>query len=200
MLPNENDIAKAICCPNGCNDWRQCSAKRMIENGAVDAVLSLFQGSVKIKVIKHGHSSKANPTPEYRAWSAMKTRCFNVRARSYKDYGGRGITVCPYWRISFENFLADVGHRPSKFHSLNRINNNGNYEPGNVEWTTADNQTTNRRTTIFVKFRGKRVPLAKVCRILELNRNVIWARIDRGWTPERAISVPIRKQSTNRRS
>ena len=196
MIPTESDIARAICCPGGCKNRGDCSSFASIKSGAAAAVLSLFDGAVEVRVVKHGFSGRRHTTPEYRAWSAMKTRCYNRRARSYTDYGARGIAVCDRWRRSFENFLRDVGRRPSAEHSLERINNAGNYEPSNVRWATATDQQNNRRTTIFVNLRGRRVPLKKACRVLGIDHRmtVIYNRIKRGWTPERAVKTPIRER------
>jgi len=82
-------------------------------------------------------------TATYRAWNDMKKRCLNKTNKSYKYYGGRGITICERW-LTFENFLADMGVRPAGL-SLDRIDNNGNYEPGNCRWTTHQQQMVNRR-------------------------------------------------------
>ena len=85
--------------------------------------------------------------PEYRIWTGMIARCSNKKAKSYRYYGGRGISVCDRWREDFENFYRDVGQRPSVRHSLDRINNDGNYEPGNVHWATPREQVLNRRNS-----------------------------------------------------
>lgn len=92
--------------------------------------------------IKHG----MHKTPEYQAWADMKTRCSCATNSRYKDYGGRGITVCASWIESFENFYADMGAKP-KNTSLDRINNDGNYEPNNCRWATKEQQFSNRRTS-----------------------------------------------------
>ena len=84
-------------------------------------------------------------SPEHMIWSAMKARCFNPRNKEYHNYGGRGITVCFRWAASFAAFLMDMGERPSSRHSLDRIDNDGNYAPGNCRWATAAQQHANRR-------------------------------------------------------
>ena len=95
--------------------------------------------------LKHGHTTWHSQSPEYRAWAKMKDRCKNPTNPEWKNYGGRGITVCERWRESFENFLADMGLRPSSELSLDRIDNDGNYEAGNCRWATKSEQTYNRR-------------------------------------------------------
>jgi hypothetical protein len=98
------------------------------------------------KVMKsHGHSAKGIRSPEYNAWRHMNQRCSNPDYKQWKDYGGRGISVCPEWRESFEAFLDDVGPRPSPELTLDRIQNDGNYEPGNVRWADRTIQSQNRR-------------------------------------------------------
>jgi hypothetical protein len=99
---------------------------------------------------KHGHRSREKgqrrSTPEYDAWCDMKKRCYNPNYDGFENYGGRGIRVrYVKWRKSFPVFFADIGHRPSYKHSLDRIDNDGHYEPGNVRWATAKQQARNRR-------------------------------------------------------
>lgn len=84
-------------------------------------------------------------TPEYKAWSAMIQRCSNPKDSRYYSHGGRGIKVCDEWRASFENFYKDMGDRPSDKHSLDRIDNDGNYEPTNCKWSTQSEQNFNKR-------------------------------------------------------
>lgn len=93
---------------------------------------------------RHGETRLGTYSPEYHAWQQLKYRCSNPNADCWDDYGGRGISVCEHWD-SFENFLADMGRRPSDNHSLDRIDNEGNYEPSNCRWATRKQQNNNCR-------------------------------------------------------
>jgi hypothetical protein len=95
-------------------------------------------------ILHHGHAERGNKSRTYNSWSAMLQRCHDPKHRSYKNYGGRGITVCQRWRESFEAFLADMGEPPEK-HTLDRIDNDGNYEPSNCRWATRLMQSRNMR-------------------------------------------------------
>jgi hypothetical protein len=96
----------------------------------------------------HGESPRGSWTPEYRAGVNMVTRCHNPKATRYKNWGGRGISVCDEWRHDYEAFLSHVGRRPSPTHSLDRIDNNRGYEPGNVRWATREQQARNTRKAL----------------------------------------------------
>ena len=93
--------------------------------------------------LKHGHTSGGKWSPTFRSWADMRTRCFNPNIKKFKNHGGRGITICDRWD-DFQNFLSDMGERPSGL-TLDRIDNDGNYEPGNCRWATWSQQNKNRR-------------------------------------------------------
>jgi hypothetical protein len=95
--------------------------------------------------IKHGDCRVGTYVPEYWIWAQMRHRCRNSNYHSWKNYGGRGIQICDAWADSYEAFLRDMGRRPSPKHSVDRINNDGHYEPGNCRWATRDQQNRNSR-------------------------------------------------------
>jgi len=119
-------------------------------------------------------------TPEYAAWCAAKTRCYNTKDPNYVRYGARGIKMCEEWREDFSAFLAHVGNRPSSDHSLDRINVNGNYEPGNCRWATWIEQCNNRRGTHRVMVNGTEYSLAELSRASGIKIGTLWSRWKNG--------------------
>lgn len=134
----------------------------------------------------HGKSR----TAEYRIWVLMRLRCNNPENDDYHHYGGRGIRVCVEWDQSFEVFLREVGYRPQPGMSINRINNQGNYEPGNVRWATQKEQCRNKRTNHLLTFNGETMCIVEWAERTGVSDRKIWGRIRRGWTPERTLTTP----------
>jgi hypothetical protein len=131
--------------------WRcrcTCGAETSVSTSDLRSGNTQSCGCLKLETagkqsITHGHTS-GGWSITFRAWSEMKTRCYNTKTKSFKHYGGRGIKVCNRWRNSFENFLADMGKKPVGL-TLDRINNEGNYTPSNCRWATYSEQNKNRR-------------------------------------------------------
>jgi hypothetical protein len=143
---------------------------------------------------KHGLSG----TIEYNCWIRMKRRCCNPKDRKFKDYGGRGILVCARWVNSFESFLKDIGKRPSSMHSLGRINNDGNYEPGNVRWELPIEQANNCRSNHKILYNGKNLTISQWGRIIGTSPDNIYSRIGNGWSEIESITIPFKKNENNK--
>lgn len=146
----------------------------------------------------HGGTLGGKKTVEYQAFRAMISRCHNERDPRYKDYGGRGITVWSGWKSDFAAFLAYVGPRPSAQHSIDRMNNDRGYEPGNIRWALPHDQMTNRRNSRFVSVDGKRVPLSDVAKTHHIPANTLRWRLLRGWPLEAATTTPVRPKRRKR--
>jgi hypothetical protein len=131
-----------------------------------------------------------NKSPEHRAWVHMKQRCTNPNKREYPHYGGRGIKVCAEWMHSFSAFYRHVGPRPSARHSLDRINVNGDYEPGNVRWATHQEQINNTTVVRLVTLNGKTQSVSAWEREMGLSKGQVRSREAQGWATEAAILTP----------
>jgi hypothetical protein len=118
---------------------------------------------VRARSITHGNKINRKASREYKSWSAMKSRCYRATNKKYHRYGGRGITVCDSWRDSFSNFLRDMGPAPSGT-TIDRINNDGNYEPGNCKWSTSIEQGNNTSSCLEIPWNGEVLTLAQVAR------------------------------------
>jgi hypothetical protein len=138
----------------------------------------------------HGYARPGKIIPEYRIWYAIKERCNNPNSKAYPDYGMRGIAICEKWEHDFVAFISDVGRRPSKEYTLDRIDNDGNYEPGNVRWATRIEQANNKRTSILVTYKGQTKPLPVWCRELGIRYTLIKDRLWHKWPIERAFETP----------
>ena len=141
---------------------------------------------------KRAKTHNLTHTSEYSTWHGMRVRCSNHTLKN-APYAGRGIKVCTRWD-SFENFLADMGERPSATHSIERIDNDGDYSPDNCKWATKIEQANNRRDNVTLEFNGITDTIAGWSRRQGLSYHVIACRIRRGWSVERAICEPVNHQ------
>lgn len=143
----------------------------------------------------HGHCG-AKPSATYNTWLDMKKRCIRKWHHDYKWYGGRGIKVCDRWLNDFSAFLADMGEKPAGL-TLDRINNDGNYEPGNCRWATRAEQAANKRRgggmgpgVKVIEFAGEAMSVGDWDKKLGLKQGGIWHRLNNGWPLERALTTP----------
>jgi hypothetical protein len=134
-----------------------CGNKTTVRLNSLRSGIVRSCGCLRGKTVKHGKSK----TPEYITWARMKDRCLNEKSKSFGNYGGRGISVCEEWIDSFETFYSDMGVRPSKNHSIDRIDVNGNYEKNNCRWATIRQQSLNKRTNRYIEFNGAKKTLTE---------------------------------------
>lgn len=147
---------------------------------------------LRTKIVNTTHGK--TKTKEYRAWVAMRVRCYKNNSHQYHNYGERGIKVCDKWNSSFEQFFNDMGLAP-KGTSIDRIDVNGDYEPGNCRWATIKEQNRNKRNTIKIKYKDVEKPMVEWSEILHINPDTLFCRIFRQhWTIESAFNKPIRKR------
>lgn len=147
---------------------------------------------------KHRESCSLGNTPEYRCWLKAKGRCLDLNDPGYPNYGGRGIRVCERWLgpTGFQNFLADMGRKPSPAHSIDRIDVNGDYCPENCRWATRTQQNNNTRRNIVLSHAGKSMTIAEWSRETGIDYKIIHARVQiMGWSAEDALTRPIRQIS-----
>lgn len=149
----------------------------------------------KESVTKHGCSSYGNYHAEYWIWKAMtrRTKTAKESASCYKNYRGRGITVCERWS-SFENFIADMGARPSEAHSLDRKENSEGYSPKNCRWATQQEQCRNRRSNRLLEYKGETKCLTEWAEIMKIPIDTLSKRLGSGWEVGIALETPVRNK------
>lgn len=141
------------------------------------------------------HGEGGRKTPEYMSWQSMKDRCNNPNAPSYARYGGRGIKVCKRWCESYAAFLADVGRQPSPAHTLDRIKNDKDYEPGNVRWATPLEQAQNTRQkekAVRLTHQGQTLLLMEWAKKFGIDQSTLRLRLKNGWSMDRALTETTR--------
>lgn len=179
---------------------RMCKCKCRCGSLITTALHSLKTGNTRScgcrrcdTLTRHGATKNGVMTRCYKIWAGMNKRCTNPKSSIWHNYGGRGIQVCERWKL-FENFFEDMGDPPPK-HSLDRIDNDGNYEPENCRWATQKEQTLNMRKTRYLTIGGIKKPLQTWAEELGINVNTLRNRVlYRGWTVEDAINIPMMKE------
>jgi hypothetical protein len=146
---------------------------------------------------KHGHAGRGGRSSEHASWTSMLNRCTNKSTPDYKEYGERGIDVCDRW-LKFENFIEDMGYKPSLKHSLDRIDNNKGYYPENCRWATAKEQANNRRSNVSLTFDGKTMSFNQWSERTGLPARIIYRRVKfYGWPAHKALTTPVEIHNRN---
>jgi hypothetical protein len=183
--------------------WWECRCRcgkqvfavtRSLRSGNTRSCGCARKAGVLAAVMTHGATSRDGHMPEYHVWQVMNQRCHLPSSRGYALYGGRGITVCDRWRHDFAAFIADMGRRPGPGYSLDRIDNDGHYGPGNVRWATPKEQQRNRGNNRRLTVNGETLTLAEWSERTGLPRNTIAWRLRDGWSEEDAITKPATPQ------
>lgn len=150
-------------------------------------------------LLKECHAARKGPKggqkhiPLFSIWKAMIRRTTDPKADNYFNYGGRGISVCKEWRESFDQFVADIGPRPTPTHTLDRKEVNGNYEPGNVRWATPKEQGRNKRSNRSIEFRGQIKTISEWSEIIGITIRAMDCRL-RKWGVEMALTIPAQRK------
>lgn len=178
-------------CQCDCGTIKQITSSDL-RSGSTLSCGCLWQERIREAKITHG-MSQSRIYAEYRD---MKSRCYNEKAHNYKYYGGRGIKMCDKWRDDIHEFYNDVSILPNfgeKGYTLDRIDNDGNYEPGNVRWATSKEQNNNRRPRVIkhmYEYNGEIRPLIEISTETGIPYSTLLNRLQRGWEPERAFNTP----------
>ena len=184
---------RAYRCACSCGEETVVAAHRLLHDKGPRSCGCLQREAVT----KHGMEG----TRVYEIWRNMRGRCCDTKDKSFPSYGGRGIAVCERWKNSFQNFYDDMGEPPSDLHTLDRRDNDGNYEPGNCRWATPEEQANNRSNSVFIEYDGRRQTLAQWARECRIHPITLAGRLKRGWSVEDALkTVPnpaYRSKTTN---
>ena len=170
-----------------------CGNERIVKGGNLKRGRTKSCGCLKRQLVAERSTTHGgNGTLEYTSFKHAKTRCTNPNSKNFHDYGGRGIK---FLFNNFEEFFADIGPRPGKEYSLDRINNEGNYEPGNCRWATMKIQSRNKRTNRYLSYQNETLCAKDWAEKLGLNYRTINKRLRNGWSVEKALSTPIRART-----
>ncbi len=164
-----------------------CGAKKIIRGAHLTHGKILSCGCLKDE---KNSTHRMTKTPTYHVYQNMIARCYNTTHFKYYAYGARGISVCEKWRESFENFYKDMGRKPNG-KSIDRIDNNGSYSPGNCRWATLKEQQRNMRTNRLLTYSGRTHCMSEWAEIVGITRKALEGRLYRNWSIEMALTTPM---------
>lgn len=172
-----------------CDCGKECLVRsNFLKNGTTKSCGCKRNELIKKSLTKHGKSRTKDPT--YDSWRSMISRCEQPSHKSYEHYSKRGIKVCERWH-KFENFLEDMGERPTNL-QLDRIDNDKGYYPENCRWTTAKVNSNNRSSSVYLDFNGKRLSVSEWSQILNIPYSTLDKRLKAGWTVEKALTTKVK--------
>jgi hypothetical protein len=179
---------------NGALEWRcrcDCGNETVVrgtrlKSGSTQSCGCLSREVTIERSLRHGKSY----TRIYRVWNSLVTRCTNPAHHDYPNYGGRGITVCEQWQHSFDTFFKDMGEPPTNKHTLDRRDNSLGYSPENCRWATPLEQQRNKRNSHFITYADETLTIAEWAARTGISPSMVYSRIYRGWSAERALTVP----------
>lgn len=173
----------------------ECGNEKVILGNSLLSKSTLSCGCYNKEIIKKVNSKhNMSNIKLYKIWGAIKTRCYNKNFIYYNNYGGRGIIMCDEWKNDFSKFYIwaiENGYKDGL--TIDRINNNGNYEPSNCRWMTRPEQNNNMRKNIIINYNGKEKTITQWATEFNLNRTALYYRIKRGWDIEKALTTPLKK-------
>lgn len=168
-----------------------------LKHGQTQSCGCLQAEKSKERIIEYNYVHGKRGTRIYGSWKSIKDRCLNCNSSAFHNYGGRGITICDEWKNDFQAFydyVSQLPHFGEKGYTLDRINNDRNYEPGNVKWSTEKEQANNRRTNVLITFNNETHTLQQWSEITGINKNVLSDRMNKlHWSVEKALMTPVRK-------
>lgn len=166
-----------------------------LNNGLVNSCGCEKDKKTSERFKKHGFSKH----PMFNRYLGMISRCYDKEASEYHNYGARGIKVCDRWRLSVSDFINDIGAQPTESHTMDRIDNDGDYCPSNIRWATKKEQSINRRVTRMFTFNGIQMCAADWARSLGMTKVAVLNRIRSGWPLELALTTPAIKRGFHKR-
>lgn len=164
---------------------RSCEVK----SGKIRSCGCLKKEMVAAKNYIHGEAARGAASCEYMIWASMVERCYSATNKDFGRYGGRGITVCQAWRDSCLVFIEDMGRKPDKNSTLDRVDNDLGYNPSNCKWSTRKEQANNTSRTVFITANGETKPLTEWARLLGLKDATLYSRVTTyGWSDQEAVN------------
>lgn len=171
----------------------ECGKTKLVNAGDLVSGRTNSCGCIKSNMLKAKNTTHGKTGHYcYSGWRGMIQRCTDANHKQWKDYGGRGIKVCERWQNSFANFLEDMGERPDGM-ELDRINNDGDYEPGNCRWISRNRNSKNKRSNVLITWNGETKCATEWDESLGLAKGVVGHRLKKGWSVEKAITTPSNK-------